>query len=118
MKHDGNSLDSGHYCSNLFYVHVVIWWHCYDDEITKIGDFPEGVYTRDSHKNCITKKRFMSGSDKILLVVFIRTNNLIASRSVFDKEFSDMSNINHIKYIMKYLGIFRIKFSYRRDVSD
>ena len=102
----------------FFNANTVIWWHCYDDEITKIGDFTEGVYTRDSHKNYITKKRFMSGSDKILLVVFIRTNNLIASRSVFDKEFSDMSNINHIKYIMKYLGIFRIEFSYRRDVSD
>ena len=59
MKHDGNSLDSGHYCSNLFYVHVVIWWHCYDDEITDISDFSVGAYTRESHKQKYTKKKVM-----------------------------------------------------------
>ena len=43
----------------------------------------------------------MSGSDKVLLMVFIRTSNIIASRSAFDKELSHKSWINHMKEKIK-----------------
>ena len=56
--------------------------------ITEISDFPGGVYTRKSHK--IKRRNLKSGSDKILLVDYIRTRHLIESRSVIIQEFSTM----------------------------
>ena len=32
------------------YANTEKWWHCGDDEITEISDFPKDVYTRESHK--------------------------------------------------------------------
>ena len=49
IMHYMNSLDSLHYCIDVFDVNTGIWWHCDDDESTQIGEFPEGVYTRDIH---------------------------------------------------------------------
>ena len=46
--HDVDSLEYGHYFSSVFDTNTGIWWHCYGDEITKISDFIEGVYTRNS----------------------------------------------------------------------
>ena len=100
-----------------FDANIGIWWHCDDDEITEISDFPEGVYTIESHKKD-TNKKFMSGLDTILLIVYIRTSNLMASSSVSDKQFSHISKINHTKEIMNELGIFRREFRDRQDVSD
>ena len=71
--HYGNSLDSGHYFSDIFDVNTGIWWHCDDDEINKISDFPEGVYNRESHKQKFTKKKVMLDPKKLLLMVYIIT---------------------------------------------
>ena len=46
----GDSLDCEIYFSDVFDVNTGIWWHCDDVNITEISDFPEGVYTRESHK--------------------------------------------------------------------
>ena len=46
IMHYINSLDSLHYCIDVFDVNTGIWWHCDDDESTQIGEFPEGVYIR------------------------------------------------------------------------
>ena len=43
--HDVTSLDFGHYISDVFDSITRICWHCGDDEITKISNFQEGVYT-------------------------------------------------------------------------
>ena len=48
INHDGDSLDCGHYVSDVFDANTGIWWHCYDDNITQISDLPEGVYIRES----------------------------------------------------------------------
>ena len=48
--HDEEYLDCGHYISDFFDTSTGIWRHCDDANITEISDFPEGVYTRESHK--------------------------------------------------------------------
>ena len=55
---------------------------------------------------------------KILLVVYIRISDLISSSYFFDKEFSNMSKINHTQEILNGLVMFRIEFRDRQDVSD
>ena len=82
--HDGNSLECGNYVSDVFDSNTRIWWHCDNDDITEISDFPEGVYTRESNKKTKNKK-LMSRSNKTLLVVYVITSNLISPSSVFDK---------------------------------
>ena len=44
------SFDCGHYYSEIFDFNTGIWWHCDDDEITKIINFPEGVCIREKTK--------------------------------------------------------------------
>ena len=39
VNHDGNSLDCGHYVSDVFDSSTEVWWHCDDDNITEISDF-------------------------------------------------------------------------------
>ena len=56
--HDVDSLEYGHYFSSVFDTNTGIWWHCYGDEITKISDFIEGVYTRNSQKKIQTRKLY------------------------------------------------------------
>ena len=48
--YDGDPLDCWHYTSHVFDAYIGRWWHCEDDEVTEISDFPEGVYTRESQK--------------------------------------------------------------------
>ena len=43
INHNGDSLNCGHYISDLFYANTGIWWHCDDDNITQISDLPKGV---------------------------------------------------------------------------
>ena len=54
INHDGDSLDCGHYVSDIFDSSTGIWWHCDDDNITQISDLPKWVYYQETHK--ITKK--------------------------------------------------------------
>ena len=72
IRYNGDSLDCGHYVSDVFDFNTGIWCHCDDTNITEISGFPEGVYTRESHKP-IKKRKLMSGSKDILFVVYIRT---------------------------------------------
>ena len=37
INHDGNSLDFGHYVSDVFDSSTGIWWHCDDVNITEIS---------------------------------------------------------------------------------
>ena len=48
--YDGDSLECGHYVSDVFDANTVIWWHCDGDDISKIRDFAEGIYTREAQK--------------------------------------------------------------------
>ena len=48
--HDSDSLECGHYTSDVFDGNIGIWWHCDNDDITEIIDLPENTYTRYSHK--------------------------------------------------------------------
>ena len=50
VNHDGNSLDCGHYVSNIFDSSTGIWWHCDDENITELRNLPDGVYYRENHK--------------------------------------------------------------------
>ena len=50
INHDGNSLDCGHYVSDVFDANRGIWWHCDDENITQISDLPKRVYTKEIHK--------------------------------------------------------------------
>ena len=54
-------------------VNTGICWHCYDYKITLISDFPEGVYNIENCKKMDTEKKVISGSKKLLLMVYIRT---------------------------------------------
>ena len=60
VNHDGGSLDCGHYVSDVFDSSTGIWWHCDDDNITKLSDLPYGVYYRETHKPT-RKKAFNDG---------------------------------------------------------
>ena len=53
------------------------------------------VYTRERHKQKEKFKKVMSGSYKILLVVYIRTIHLIEYSYIIDKEFSNMSKVHY-----------------------
>ena len=49
INHDGDSLDCGHYVSDVFDCSTGIWWHCDDDNITQMSDFiKRGLLQRDS----------------------------------------------------------------------
>ena len=50
VNHDGDSLDCGHYVSDIFDSSTRIWWPCDDDNTTELSDLPEGVYYRETHK--------------------------------------------------------------------
>ena len=72
---DGNSLECGHYVSDVFDSRTGIWWHCDDDNITELSDLTEGVYYRETQKPT-KKKRLMMDSSKVLSVVYIITSHL------------------------------------------
>ena len=74
--HEVSLLSGGHYCSGLFDVNTGIWWHYDHDKITQISGFTELLYTREIHKKD-DKTDFMSGSNKVPLLVYIITINLI-----------------------------------------
>ena len=50
INHDGDSLECGHYVSDVFDRSTGIWWQCDDDNITAISDLPKGVYYRETQK--------------------------------------------------------------------
>ena len=76
IKHDGDTLDCGHYVSDVFDSSTGIWWHCDDDNITEISALPKEVYYREAHKPTKKKKKLMQGSTDILFVVYIRTSHM------------------------------------------
>ena len=45
-----DSLDCGHYVSDVFNTNTEILWHCDNDNITQISDLLEGFYIRESHE--------------------------------------------------------------------
>ena len=112
INHDGDSLDYGHYVSDIFSTNTGFWWNCDYDNITQIGDLLKGVYIRESHKKVI------SGSTDVLFVVYIRTSYLINSSSIFFQEFANMSKINHMKKLIEDLNVFRKYFRVRQEVGD
>ena len=81
---DDTSLDCGYYICDVFDANTGIWWHYDDDKTTEISYFSEGVYTKDSHKNN-TNKKVLSGSERLMLMVYFITHNLIESISVYGK---------------------------------
>ena len=50
INHDGDSLDCGHYVSDVFDSSTGIWWHCDDENITELSDLSEGVYYIETHR--------------------------------------------------------------------
>ena len=57
IMHDGDSLDCGHYVSDVFDSNTRIWWKYDDYKRTDISDFPEVVYTREIHKKILQRRR-------------------------------------------------------------
>ena len=51
--HDGDSLDCGHYVSDVFDTSTGIWWHCDDENITEIIDLPTAVILDGSRWNLL-----------------------------------------------------------------
>ena len=43
LNHDGDSLDCGHYVSDVFDSSTGILWHCDDDNIAELSGLSEGV---------------------------------------------------------------------------
>ena len=64
INNDGDSLDCGHYVSDVFDSNTGIWWHCDDDNITELSDLPKGVYYRETRKPT-NKKVFNNGFLKV-----------------------------------------------------
>ena len=85
INHDGNSLDYGHYVSDVFDSSTGIWWHCDDDNITEISDLPKGVYYRETQKHMKNKNNTMAGSTYVLFVVYIRIRHQTKHSSNFFK---------------------------------
>ena len=90
IMHDGDSLDCGHYGSGVFDTNTGIWWHCDDENITQIGDSPEGGYIRESppQKCDVRIKRYIvcglyqnKPSDKIQLCFFFKNSPTLERRS-------------------------------------
>ena len=50
INYDGDSLDCGHYVSDVFDSSTGIWWHYDDENITEVSDLPKGVYYIETHK--------------------------------------------------------------------
>ena len=78
INHDGDSLDCGHYFSDVFNANTGTWWHCEDDNITKISGIPKGVILER-----VTKNRVMSDSIYVLLVFNIRTTHKTKYSTMF-----------------------------------
>ena len=74
INHYGDSLDCGHYVSDVFDSSTGIWWHCDNDNITEISDLQKGVYYRETHKPA-EKQFLLMGSSKVLFVDYIRTSH-------------------------------------------
>ena len=83
INNGGESLDCGHYVSDVFDSSTGIWWHCDDDNITQISDLPKGVYYSETQKNMKKIKKTMEGSTDLLFVVYIRTSHLKKHSSNF-----------------------------------
>ena len=64
------------------------------------------------------KKNGMSGSTDVLFFVYIRTSHLTKYSSIYFKEFTNMSKINHVKKVIEDLNVFRKYFRVRQEVSD
>ena len=77
--HADDSLDCGHYFSDVFDTNTGIWWHCDDDNIIQTSDLPEGVYIRESHKK--NKRSDIRIKRCVIFVVYIRTSQLIKSNT-------------------------------------
>ena len=96
IMHDVKAMTCGHYVSGVSDANTGIWWYCDDDEITEMSVFPEGVHTREIHHK-FTKRTLISGSVKMLLMVYIITSKLIEFRYFVYKYVSHLSKINHMK---------------------
>ena len=83
INHDGNSLDCGHYVSDVFDSSTEIWWHCDDENITHISDLPEGADYRETNKNMKKNKKNMTGSTDIFFVVHTITSHMTKHSSNF-----------------------------------
>ena len=64
VDHYGDSLDCGHYVSDVFDTSTGIWWHCDDENITELSNLTDGVYYRETHKPT-GKKGFNYGFLKV-----------------------------------------------------
>ena len=94
INHDGNSLDCGHYGTDVFYFRTGIWWHCDDDNITQICDISKGVYYRETQKHT-KKEKMLSGSTDLLFVVCIRTRHLTNHSSNFSIIHNHVQNYSY-----------------------
>ena len=118
INYDGDSLDCGNYVSDVFDSSTGIWWHCDDDNITEISDFPKGVYYRETHERTKNKKELMQRSTYILFVVYIRTTHLTKHRYNVFQEFKIMSKSTLMKKVIDEQNLFRSEVMVRKEVND
>ena len=46
INHDGDSLDCGHYFSDVFDANTGVWWHCDEENMNQMSHLPKIVYIR------------------------------------------------------------------------
>ena len=109
INYDGDSLDCGHYISDVFDSSTDIWWHCDDDNITEISDLPKGVYYRETHEPTKKKNILIHGSKKVLFVDYIRTIHLTKHSYNFFEEFKIMSKSTLMNKFIDEQNVFRRK---------
>ena len=99
INHDGDSLDCGHYVSDVFDSSTGIWWHCDDDNITEVSDLPERVYYRETHKP--TKKGFNDGFLKGTVCCFYQNKPFDETQLYFFRRIQTfVQNYYHEKKVM------------------
>ena len=107
INHDGDSLDCGHYISDVLMPTREFGGTVMMTISLKLVIYQKGfILERESQKNV------MSGSTDVLFVVYIRTRHVKKYISIF-QEFANMSKINHTKKVIEDLNVFRKYFRVR-----
>ena len=113
INHYGNSLDCGHYVSDVFYCITEIWWHSNDENITQISDLHKGVYYRETKKHEKNNVRI----NRCIIWCLYHNKPSEKHSSIF-QEFTTISKITHMKKVIKYQYVFRKYFKVRQEVID
>ena len=117
-NHDGDSLDCGHYVSDVFDISTGIWWHCDDDNITQISGLPKGVYYRETNKHIKKKLKNDVRINRCISCFLYENNPSDKTQLKKYQEFTAMSKITHIKKVIEDQYFFRTDIKVIQEVND